>query len=358
MKKALLTTTALVALCGASFADSVAVVNGGTSHHTHSPTVVFHGEAMVKYNVPLKLTNGQNTDGTVSSDVDLDVTMTSPGAYSATVSYGMEGNAIAGATVTATTPLLNVSVGAADARGGAGGGADAADLYADIDHMTNIGADEDNSDWYISLPNFGGWTVAASGKNDMSTTANKNMTYCKQGVFNFLRAYYHFKSYDYEKNKPHELINSSVSQLTQMPEYYIMSNNLGMSQTVKKYMPSQSQIKKCLWLSDNDLKVYADSFIKNSFQGPLNWYKMMLSKKENKNIKNLSLPNYITLPCIFLAGKADWGIYQKPWQLNNMKKLFKNFYGTTIIENAGHWVQQEQPKKTFEAINNFYKRIS
>ena len=176
MKKALLTTTALVALCGASFADSVAVVNGGTSHHTHSPTVVFHGEAMVKYNVPLKLTSGQNTDGTVSSDVDLDVTMTSPGAYSATVSYGMEGNAIAGATVTATTPLLNVSVGAADARGGAGAGADASDLYADIDHMTDIGADEDNSDWYISLPNFGGWTVAASGKSDMSTTANKNMT--------------------------------------------------------------------------------------------------------------------------------------------------------------------------------------
>ena len=197
------------------------------------------------------------------------------------------------------------------------------------------------------------YQVYFSGK-----TANKNMTYCKQGVFNFLRAYYHFKSYDYEKNKPHELINSSLSQLTKMPEYYIMSNNLGMAQTVKKYMPSQSQIKKCLWLSDNDLKVYADSFIKNSFQGPLNWYKMMLSKKENKNIKNLSLPNYITLPCIFLAGKADWGIYQKPWQLNNMKKLFKNFYGTTIIENAGHWVQQEQPKKTFEAINNFYKRIS
>ena len=176
MKKALLTTTALVALCGASFADSVAVVNGGTSHHTHSPTVVFHGEAMVKYNVPLKLTSGQNTDGTISSDVDLDVTMTSPGAYSATVSYGMEGNNIAGATVTATTPLLNVSVGAADARGGAGAGADASDLYADIDHMTNIGEDEDNSDWYISLPNFGGWTVAASGKSDMSTTANKNQT--------------------------------------------------------------------------------------------------------------------------------------------------------------------------------------
>ena len=80
------------------------------------------------------------------------------------------------ATVTVTTPMFNVSVGTDDARGGAGAGADASDLYADIDHMNGIGTDEDTSDWYISLPNFGGWTVAASGEKDMSTTAAKNKT--------------------------------------------------------------------------------------------------------------------------------------------------------------------------------------
>jgi len=177
MKKALLTTTALVALSGAAFADSIdAVVAGGKSHHTHSAaTVEFHGDANLKYNVPLVL-GGNKADGVVSSDVDLDVTMTSPGSYSATVSYGLEGNAIGGATVSVTTPIFNVSVGTGDARGGAGGGADASDLYADIDHMTGIGADEDSSDWYVALPNFGGWTVAASGKANMTTTADKEKT--------------------------------------------------------------------------------------------------------------------------------------------------------------------------------------
>ena len=172
-----MTTTALVALSGAAFADSIdAVVAGGTSHHTHSAaTVEFHGDANIKYNVPLVL-GGNKADGVVSSDVDLDVTMTSPGSYSATVSYGMEGNAIAGATVSVTTPIFNVSVGTIDARGGANGGADASDLYADIDHMTGIGADEDSSDWYVALPNFGGWTVAASGKANMTTTADKEKT--------------------------------------------------------------------------------------------------------------------------------------------------------------------------------------
>ena len=176
MKKALLTTTALVALSSAAFADSVAVRNGGTSHHTHAPTIVFHGEANIKYNIPFKKVAGGSTDGVISSDVDLDVTMTSPGAYSATVSYGMEGNNIAGATVTVGTPLLDISVGATDARGGGEAGADASYLYSDIDRMSSIGEEEDNSDWYIKLPNFGGWTVAASGKADQSVAGASEQT--------------------------------------------------------------------------------------------------------------------------------------------------------------------------------------
>jgi len=184
MKKALLTTTALVAINSAAFASSIdtPVNSASSTHHTHSAaTIVWTGDANIKYNVPLvKTTNGvkNKADGVVASDVDLDVTMTSPGAYSATISRGIEGGAAANlganATVTVTTPMFNVSVGTDDAAGGAGGGADSSDLYADIDHMTGIGTDEDSSDWYISLPNFGGWTVAASGEKDMSTTAAKN----------------------------------------------------------------------------------------------------------------------------------------------------------------------------------------
>ena len=175
MKKALLTTTALVALSGAAFADSVAVQNGGTSHHTHAPTVTFHGTANIKYNVPLKAVAGPAPEGSVSSDVDLDVTMTSLGSYSATITYGMEGNAIAGATVTVTTPLANISVGVDDARGGGAAGADASYLYSDIDRMSSVGEEEDSSDWYVSAP-LAGWTIAASGDNVQTTTVNKRNT--------------------------------------------------------------------------------------------------------------------------------------------------------------------------------------
>ena len=62
MKKALLTTTALVALNGAAFASSIdtPVNSASSTHHTHSAaTIVWTGDANIKYNVPLKLTNGQ-----------------------------------------------------------------------------------------------------------------------------------------------------------------------------------------------------------------------------------------------------------------------------------------------------------
>ena len=189
-------------------------------------------------------------------------------------------------------------------------------------------------------------------------TANKNMMHCKQGVTNFLRAYYHFKSYDYYGNKPQKLKNFSAKELSKMPEYYIMKRNKGMAQTVNNYMPKQNQIKKCQWLTNSDLKVYSTHFKKNTFQGPLNWYKMMLNLKENKKIKDLKLSNFIDIPTIFISGKSDWGIYQKPGQLEDMKKFFKKFHGIFLIKKAGHWVQQEQPEKTFQAMNKFYKSIS
>ena len=118
-----------------------------------------------------------------------------------------------------------------------------------------------------------------------------------------------------------------------MPEYYIMKKKNGMAQTVKYFMPTQEQIEKCIWMSNIDLAIYSKSFKKKSFQGPLNWYRMMLNTNEIKKIQMLKLPIYTNIPAIFIAGKSDWGPYQKPGQLDSMRKFFKNFYGTFFIKS-------------------------
>lgn len=191
-----------------------------------------------------------------------------------------------------------------------------------------------------------------------SKNAAKNIISCSQGLKSFLRSYFYFKSYDYPKNKPFKLSAFTAYELAKMPEYYIMNYNLGMAQTVKKYAPSQKEINNCKWLPEEDLLVYYKSFNLRGIQEPLNWYKVMLSTKENNNLIKLKLSNAIDIPALFIAGSADWGVYQKPGELKKMESLFFNNYaGRKIIKKAGHWVQQENPKDTFQEIILFLSKI-
>ena len=188
--------------------------------------------------------------------------------------------------------------------------------------------------------------------------ATKNIMKSRKKLITFFRNYFHFKSHDYINNKPFRLRNFTAKNLSKMPEYYIMFYNLGITQTIKKYAPSLYEINNCNWLNNEDLKFYVNNFLKSGIKKPLFWYKVMLSRKEQIRIINLNLPRKISIPSIFISGNADWGMYQKPGDLENMESLFlKNYFGRVIINKAGHWVQQEQPNKTFNAIINFFKKI-
>ena len=70
------------------------------------------------------------------------------------------------------------------------------------------------------------------------------------------------------------------------------------------------------------------------------------------------LPKSVSTPTLFIAGKSDWGIYQKPGDLDKMRKsFFKNFFGVILINNAGHWVQQENPDDTCKYLVKFYRKL-
>ncbi|HIA75974.1 MAG TPA: alpha/beta hydrolase, partial [Dehalococcoidia bacterium] len=47
---------------------------------------------------------------------------------------------------------------------------------------------------------------------------------------------------------------------------------------------------------------------------------------------------------MFVAGRQDWGIYQRPGALDRMKEeVCTRMDKVHLVDNAGHWVQQEQP---------------
>jgi pimeloyl-ACP methyl ester carboxylesterase len=62
----------------------------------------------------------------------------------------------------------------------------------------------------------------------------------------------------------------------------------------------------------------------------------------------------IDLPSMYIAGAADWGIYQKPGELQRMQRdICTDFRGCHFVEGAGHWVQQERPERVSALLLDF-----
>lgn len=180
--------------------------------------------------------------------------------------------------------------------------------------------------------------------------ADDDMRHCPQGIHAFLRAYFHYKSADWKPNLPVPLKSWSADELARLPTYYIMDLGKGMAETVAPAMPSAAEIAACKWLTDEELRVYGSEFGRTGFQGGLQWYRCMTSGKFATEFQTFS-GRTIDVPSCFIAGKSDWGIYQKPGDLERMQKsLCTKMRGCHLLEGAGHWVQQEQPERVSELL--------
>ena len=144
------------------------------------------------------------------------------------------------------------------------------------------------------------------------------MRHCRQGVHDFLRAYFHHKSADRKQNRPHRLASWSAAELAKMPTYLADD----MATTVAKEMPSASEIATCKWLPDHELAVYTDEYQRNGFQGGLNWYRTRTSGAFDNELQLFS-DRTIDVPSIFIAGKSDWGVYQQPGVLERMQERWE-----------------------------------
>jgi pimeloyl-ACP methyl ester carboxylesterase len=182
--------------------------------------------------------------------------------------------------------------------------------------------------------------------------ANDEMWHSPQGVHDFLRAYYHMKSADWPGNRPHPLQGWQAEQLAQLPEYYVMDLDQGMAATVAAHRPSPAQVAGCSWLTDAELAVYAAEYARTGFQGGLQWYR---SSTHPPCVAELqaSAGRTIDVPACFIAGASDWGVYQKPGDLQRMHAVCSQWRGVHLVSGAGHWVQQEQPDATLRLLLQF-----
>ncbi|MEN8227415.1 MAG: alpha/beta hydrolase [Bacteroidota bacterium] len=183
--------------------------------------------------------------------------------------------------------------------------------------------------------------------------ANPNMWKAPQGLQSFLRGYYHYKSADWKGNNPFRLASRTASEMARMPTYYIMDADKGMAETVVGFMPSEEETIDNTWLPDEELKIYTLEYQRTGFQGGLNWYRSgALGAAEMQ----LYAGRRIEQPSLFIAGESDWGTYQSPSALEQMKEeACTDLRGVHLVPEGGHWVQQEQPDRTVELLIDFLK---
>jgi pimeloyl-ACP methyl ester carboxylesterase len=183
--------------------------------------------------------------------------------------------------------------------------------------------------------------------------ANDNMRNAPQGVHAFLRAYYHHKSADWKQNQPFRLTEWSAAELAKLPTYYVMELDKGMAETVAAEMPSPAETAACHWLTDDELRVYSVEYARTGFQGGLQWYRCRTVGTPNADLE-LFAGRTIDVPSCFIAGASDWGVYQKPGDLEQMQaSACTQMRGCHLIPGAGHWVQQEQPERVSELLLQF-----
>ena len=186
--------------------------------------------------------------------------------------------------------------------------------------------------------------------------ANADMHRAPQGVHDFLRAYYHHKSADWKANKPYPLKSWTASELAKLPTYYVMDLACTMAETVAPEMPSAAEIAANTWLPDRELSFYSAEYTRTGFQGGLQWYRCGTSGAFSAELETWS-GRSIDVPACFIAGKQDWGTYQRPGVFEAMQTTAcSRMIGCHLVDGAGHWVQQEQPEQVAGLLLQFLEQ--
>jgi pimeloyl-ACP methyl ester carboxylesterase len=104
------------------------------------------------------------------------------------------------------------------------------------------------------------------------------------------------------------------------------------------------------WLSEQDLRTYADEFAHSGFFGPISYYRNLDANFDR--VKDLG-PERVGMPVYFIGGTDDVVNVMDPSGIERMQKLLPDFRGSTVLEGVGHWTQQEAPAAFNEALLGF-----
>jgi len=110
------------------------------------------------------------------------------------------------------------------------------------------------------------------------------------------------------------------------------------------------------WLNREDLDYYVSQFEHAGFRGGVNYYRNF---HRNWEITPQLSGARIDIPVLFIAGEQDVVIAgaSKEQLTGGMSRVANDLRNVVLLPAAGHWIQQELPEQTNEAILDFLRGL-
>jgi pimeloyl-ACP methyl ester carboxylesterase len=108
------------------------------------------------------------------------------------------------------------------------------------------------------------------------------------------------------------------------------------------------------WIAEHDVDVYTEGLTRNGLFGPVSFYRNIDANWERS--KDIPASVY-TMPTGFVTGSLDPVNFMMPGAAEEMAQLLPDFRGVTVVDGAGHWVQQERPAETNAAFLSFLASV-
>ena len=104
------------------------------------------------------------------------------------------------------------------------------------------------------------------------------------------------------------------------------------------------------WLSQEELDFYVGEFTRTGFTGGLNWYRNFDRNWETTPQLDGAK---VAAPSLFIGGALDPVLLMAP--PDGQEQWLSDFRGSTLVDDAGHWVQQEKADGVNTALLEFLR---
>lgn len=110
------------------------------------------------------------------------------------------------------------------------------------------------------------------------------------------------------------------------------------------------------WLPNSDFEKLVAAFESSGFTGGLNYYRNL---DRNWELQQTQAGQTVTVPALFMIGERDTGLSIPGMEqiIAGMPNLVSDLRGSNVIQEAGHWLQQERPTEISELIIKFLREL-